>query len=92
LVGDRLLSGDTLFIRGCGRCDLPGGDPKALYHSLSQTLKKLPDQTVLYPGHNYADVPTSTFADEKRDNPFLRLETVEEFLSLINFPSENLSS
>ncbi len=82
LVGDRLLSGDTLFIQGCGRCDLPGGDPKALYQSLTQTLKKLDDHTHLYPGHNYAPVPTSTMKEEKHTNPFLRVKTIEEFLNL----------
>ena len=83
LVDGRLLSGDTLFIRACGRCDLPGGDPKQLFESLSGKLKKLDDQTVLYPGHNYAEVPTSTIADEKRRNPFLQLQTLEEFLHMV---------
>lgn len=83
LVDDRLLSGDTLFIRGCGRCDLPGGDPKALFESLSNTLKKLDDRTVLYPGHHYAPLPTSTLGDEKRENPFLQMETLEQFLGLV---------
>jgi len=83
LVEDRLLSGDTLFIRACGRCDLPGGDPKQLFESLSGKLKKLDDQTVLYPGHNYAEVPTSTIADEKRQNPFLKFQTLEEFLRVV---------
>jgi len=85
LVDDRLLSGDTLFIRGCGRCDLPGGNPKAMYQSLIGKLARLDDHTVVYPGHNYAPVPTSTLADEKRENPFLRVATVEEFLGLIGF-------
>lgn len=83
LVDGRLLSGDTLFIRACGRCDLPGGDPKQLFESLSGKLKKLDDGTVLYPGHNYAEVPTSTIADEKRRNPFLQLQTLEEFLRMV---------
>ena len=83
LVDDRLVSGDTLFIRGCGRCDLPGGDPRALFESLTGTLKKLDDHTVLYPGHNYADIPTSTLAEEKRANPFLRIETLQAFRGLI---------
>ena len=83
LVDGRLLSGDTLFIRACGRCDLPGGDPKQLFESLSGKLKKLDDGTILYPGHNYAEVPTSTIADEKRRNPFLQLQTLEEFLRVV---------
>lgn len=84
-VDDRLLTGDTLFIGACGRCDLPGGDPKALYHSLTQTLKKLDERTVVYPGHNYAGAPTSTIGEEKRRNPFLQPATVEEFLNLVGF-------
>ena len=83
LVEGRLLSGDTLFIRACGRCDLPGSDPRALYDSLTKTLTKLDDRTALYPGHNYAEVPISTLAKEKRDNPFLRIPTLEQFLHLV---------
>ncbi len=82
-VGDRLLTGDTLFIRACGRCDLPGGDPRALYDSLVNTLKKLDDGTTVYPGHNYADVPTSTIGQEKQHNPFLKIPTLEDFLKLV---------
>ncbi|HBH96214.1 MAG TPA: MBL fold hydrolase [Candidatus Omnitrophica bacterium] len=83
LAGDRLLTGDTLFIRACGRCDLPGGDPRALYHSLTNTLSKLDDSTAVYPGHNYAEAPTSTVGQENQQNPFLRLPTVEDFLRLV---------
>ena len=83
LVGDRLLSGDTLFIKACGRCDLPGGDPKALYDSFAHRLKTLDGKTVLYPGHNYADVPTSTLENEQRENPFFRAATWEEFARIV---------
>lgn len=82
-AGGRLLSGDTLFIRGCGRCDLPGGDPRRLYESLTKTLRVLDDETILHPGHHYAEVPTSPLGDEKRLNPFLRCTTVQEFLRLV---------
>ncbi len=58
LVAGNLISGDTLFIGSCGRTDLPGSDPADLYRSLNDTLRNLPDDTVLYPGHNYADRPT----------------------------------
>jgi len=85
LVDGNLLSGDTLFIRACGRCDLPGGDPKALFQSLSGTLKKLDDTTQLYPGHHYAEIPTSTMGQEKQTNPFLQPRTLEEFLGLVGF-------
>jgi hydroxyacylglutathione hydrolase len=79
-VGDRLITGDTLFIGGCGRCDLPGGDPEAMYHSLTGTLKRMDDQIKVYPGHHYADVPVSSLGDEKRRNTFLMSGSVEEFV------------
>ncbi len=81
-VGDRLITGDTLFINGCGRCDLPGGNPEEMYHSLTGTLKRLDDHTKVYPGHHYADVPVSTLGDEKRQNPYLMSGSVEGFLRL----------
>jgi glyoxylase-like metal-dependent hydrolase (beta-lactamase superfamily II) len=71
LVEERLISGDTLFIGSCGRTDLPGGDPAEMHRSLTQRLARLPDDTVLLPGHNYGG-PSSTLGDEKRQNPFLR--------------------
>jgi len=80
LVDGNLISGDTLFIGSCGRTDLPGSDPAQLYESLN-TLRKLPDETVLYPGHNYADRPTSTMGQEKRRNLFMRFESLEDFSS-----------
>jgi glyoxylase-like metal-dependent hydrolase (beta-lactamase superfamily II) len=82
LVDGNLISGDTLFIGSCGRTDLPGSDPAELYASL-ETLKKLSDDTVLYPGHNYADRPTSTIGHEKRRNLFMRFASVDEFLSFV---------
>jgi hydroxyacylglutathione hydrolase len=82
LVDGNLISGDTLFIGSCGRTDLPGSDPAQLYESLN-TLRKLPDDTVLYPGHNYADRPTSTIGHEKRRNLFMRFDSLEEFLSFV---------
>jgi glyoxylase-like metal-dependent hydrolase (beta-lactamase superfamily II) len=71
LVDGRLISGDTLFIGACGRTDLPGGDPTEMHRSLTQRLARLPDETILYPGHNYGG-PASTIGDEKRQNPFMR--------------------
>ncbi len=76
LVRDALVSGDTLFIRGCGRVDLPGSDPDQMFDSL-QRLSALPDQTVVFPGHNYADVSQATLADERRQNPYLRIASRE---------------
>jgi hydroxyacylglutathione hydrolase len=71
LVRDRLVAGDTLFIDGCGRVDLPGGDPEQMQQSL-RTLAKLPDEVVLHPGHNYAHVPTATLAEQRKTNPHVR--------------------
>jgi hydroxyacylglutathione hydrolase len=79
LVDDRLVSGDTLFIGACGRTDLPGSDPSEMYYSLTQRLAALPDATVLYPGHNYGG-PSSTIGDEKRDNPYMRVASLGDFL------------
>jgi glyoxylase-like metal-dependent hydrolase (beta-lactamase superfamily II) len=72
LVAGRLISGDTLFIRSCGRTDLPGGDPLELHRSLTERLGRLPDDTMLYPGHNYGGT-SSTLGDERRENDFLRI-------------------
>ncbi len=81
--GQRLVSGDTLFINGCGRVDLPGSDPEKMYESLTQKLAKLPDDTILYPGHNYADRPTSTIGDEKQSNYYLRIGSLDQWLKLM---------
>jgi glyoxylase-like metal-dependent hydrolase (beta-lactamase superfamily II) len=84
LVDDNLVSGDTLFIGGCGRVDLPGSDPEQMYYSLTQVLAKLPDQTVLYPGHDYApSATTSTIGDEKRSNFYLKMKSLDDWLSLM---------
>lgn len=79
-VADHLVSGDTLFIGACGRCDLPGGDAAKMYQSLTQKLMKLKDETLLYPGHNYADELVSTIGHEKKTNPYLLCETLDTFL------------
>jgi hydroxyacylglutathione hydrolase len=80
LVQNHLISGDTLFIGACGRCDLPGSNPEDMYYSLTQRLAKLDDRTVVFPGHNYAARPYSTIADEKRFNPYLQFQSLQEFL------------
>ncbi len=64
LVENCLIAGDTLFLEGCGRTDLPGSNPEQMYDSL-QTLSVLPDQTIVYPGHRYSD-PSSRMLDEVR--------------------------
>jgi glyoxylase-like metal-dependent hydrolase (beta-lactamase superfamily II) len=81
----RLVSGDTLFLGSCGRVDLPGGDPEALYYSLTQQLARLPDETLLFPGHFYAADPFSTMGEQKRRNPYLRVARLEDFLSFMGY-------
>jgi glyoxylase-like metal-dependent hydrolase (beta-lactamase superfamily II) len=84
LVGNALVSGDTLFIGSCGRVDLPGSDPKKMYESL-QHLGDLPETTELYPGHNYSSEKVSTIGEQKRRNPFLRFRNVQDFLTMMGY-------
>jgi len=84
LVENRLISGDTLFINGCGRVDLPGSDPEEMYYSLTTKLQKLPDDTLLLPGHNYGG-KTSTMGKEKKHNPYLRFQRLEDFLGAMGY-------
>ena len=80
LVNNQLVSGDTLFINACGRCDLPGGNAEQMYESL-QRLAKLEEGTILLPGHNYAENPTSTLGDEKKHNPYYQVSSMQDFLT-----------
>ncbi len=82
LVDGRLVAGDTLFLQGCGRTDLPGGDPKQMYLSLTQRLAKVPDDTVLYPGHLYSEATHATLAQTRRDNFVFKPRTEREWLSM----------
>ena len=75
-----LVSGDTLFLGSCGRVDLPGSDPEAMYHSLHDKLGRLPDETLLFPGHLYAPEPSSTLGEQKRTNPYMRVSRLDDFL------------
>jgi len=80
LVEGNLISGDTLFVDSCGRVDLPGSDPAAMYHSLNHTLKNLDDDTVVYPGHAYSSESSTTIAKQKRHNMYMRFPTLDDFL------------
>jgi glyoxylase-like metal-dependent hydrolase (beta-lactamase superfamily II) len=82
LVRDRLIAGDTLFVNGCGRVDLPGSDPEAMYYTLTQTLAKLGDDVVLYPGHDYGPKPSDTMGSQKQSNYSLRIRSLDDWLSL----------
>ena len=81
-VNNNLVSGDTLFINGCGRVDLPGSDPDQMYYSL-QRLSSLPDETILYPGHHYSEEVSSTLGDTKKQNVHLRISDLETWRQVI---------
>jgi glyoxylase-like metal-dependent hydrolase (beta-lactamase superfamily II) len=84
LVGDAVVSGDTIFIGSCGRVDLPGSNAEDMYHSLHDVLGALPDATRLFPGHNYAEREQSTIGDEKRSNVMMRFPTLKDFLAVMS--------
>jgi len=83
LVEKRLVAGDTLFVQGCGRVDLPGGDPKEMYRTLTQRLSSLPDDVLLYPGHDYGERPSSTMGAERETNYALRVGSLEDWMRLM---------
>ena len=87
-VSGHLISGDTLFIGACGRTDLPGGNARELYDSLTGRLMKMDDSTVLCPGHNYAAKPMTTMGEEKKTNPYLICDSLENFLKFRTGVSE----
>ena len=82
LVDGRLVAGDTLFLDGCGRTDLPGGDPAALYESLTTRLARVPDDTVLYPGHLYSAEPSATMGETRAHNFVFRLGSPEQWMAM----------
>ncbi len=78
LIGDRVFTGDTLMIKGCGRTDFQEGDAHRLFASVRDKLFTLPDETVVYPAHDYKGMMSSTIGEEKRENPRLNLSITEE--------------
>ncbi len=79
-VHGNLLTGDTLFVFGCGRCDLRGGDPEQMHATLRRITEQFPAETVIHPGHNYAELPSSSLAEQIDGNPFLHFKNVERFV------------
>ena len=75
---DALVAGDTLFLQGCGRVDLPGGDPEQMYYSLTQRLASLPGEMVLYPGHAYGG-SHAPLSEVRRSNPYLRVRDLMQW-------------
>lgn len=81
---DKVFTGDALLINGCGRTDFQGGDAGTLYDSITQRLFTLPDETLVYPGHDYQGRRVSNVAQEKAINPRLAGKTREAFVDLMN--------
>ena len=84
LMGDRVFTGDTLLIRGTGRTDFQNGDPRAQYNSIFNKLLKLPEDTLVYPAHDYKGETVSTIGEEKAFNPRLQVKSVDEYVALMN--------
>lgn len=84
LMHDRVFTGDTLLIRGTGRTDFQNGDPRAQYDSLFNKLLKLPDDTMVFPAHDYKGETVSTIGEEKAFNPRLQVKSVEQYAELMN--------
>src|SRR5262245_19335319 len=93
LMGDRVFTGDTLLIRGTGRTDFQNGDPRAQYESLFGRLLKLPDETLVFPAHDYKGDTVSTIGEEKRYNPRLQVKSIDEYadlMSKLNLPNPKM--
>jgi sulfur dioxygenase len=84
VMGDRVFTGDTLLIRGTGRTDFQNGDPRAQYESIFGRLLKLPDETLVYPAHDYKGDTVSTIGEERRCNPRLQVPSVDAYIALMN--------
>ncbi len=78
-VGKQLITGDTMFVYGCGRCDLAGGNPEIMYNTLQDMAKQLPDDTIICPGHNYGESSSCSMAEQKQGNPFLHFDNEHAF-------------
>jgi glyoxylase-like metal-dependent hydrolase (beta-lactamase superfamily II) len=77
--GKVLLTGDTLFIGDCGRTDLPGGSLEEMFRTLQEKIVSLPDDLIVYPGHDYGEKPFDSLGNQKRTNKTLRARTLKEF-------------
>jgi sulfur dioxygenase len=93
LMGDRVFTGDTLLIRGTGRTDFQNGDARAQYESLFGKLLQLPEETLVFPAHDYKGDTVSTIGEEKRCNPRLQVKSVDEYVALmasLNLPNPKM--
>jgi sulfur dioxygenase len=84
LMKDRVFTGDTLLIRGTGRTDFQNGDPRAQYDSIFNKLLKLPDETMVFPAHDYKGETVSTIGEEKAFNPRLQVKSLDQYVDLMN--------
>ena len=84
LMKDRIFTGDTLLINGTGRTDFQNGNPKDQYHSLFDKILKLPEKTLVYPAHDYKGNKVSTIGEQKKNNPRLQVNSIEEYTNLMN--------
>ena len=84
IMPDRVFTGDTLLIRGTGRTDFQNGDPRAQYESIFGRLLKLPNETLVYPAHDYKGDTVSTIGEEKAYNPRLQVKSMDEYVALMN--------
>ena len=84
LMNNYLFSGDTLLINGTGRTDFQNGNPKDAYNSIINKLLKLPDETLLFPAHDYKGEKVSTIGKEKKQNPRLQVNSVNEYVEIMN--------
>lgn len=82
LVENNLVAGDTLFLQGCGRTDLPGGDPAQLYESITTRLAKVPDTATLFPGHLYSPKPSEQMGEVRRSNMVFKPRSASEWLRI----------
>ena len=80
-VGNDLIAGDTLFVFGCGRCDLHGGNPEEMYVTLKDIKTSLDHKTIILPGHNYSIKKTSTLKEELEGNPFMNFNELGKFVN-----------
>jgi hypothetical protein len=83
-MNDRVFTGDTLLIRGTGRTDFQNGDARAQYDSIFNRLMKLPEETLVYPAHDYKGETVSTIGEEKVFNPRLQVKSIDEYVELMN--------
>ena len=80
LVNNNLVAGDTLFINGCGRCDLPGGNVEQMFDTIYNKLMKMSNDTIIFPGHNYADKKHDKLEEQKKTNPYMQFDNLNSFI------------